>query len=364
MIWFREIWRSKLKFGLLAVAVGLLFFLLLFVNTVSTTLLDRFVGAVAYNSSDLLVFQSDAQATVQASRLTTDDVARVEEVDGVMAAAPISVMSIEATIAGDTANVSLWGVEVDGPGSPTEVVGALPGPGQAVVDTTAVSDAGLDIGSTFEISGVDIEVVGVADRATYSVLPTIYVPFETFEEVLASEYPGAPITPVNMVGVSVDGDAGRVAAAIADLDHLEALTPAQAADATPGASSITQSFTLITGITFAIVVVVVAFFFLILTVQKLKVFALLEAVGARGRSLAGYVFSQIGFLVVIGVAVGVGMLAAAIPATREIFSISIDPVLVGTLGAAVLAGSLASGAFSVRRIFKQDAAQVATGGKR
>ena len=92
MIWLREIWRSKLKFGLLALAVGLLFFLLLFVNTLSTTLLDRFVGAVENNSADLLVFQADAQSTVQASRLSADDVARVADVPGVAATGPIAVI--------------------------------------------------------------------------------------------------------------------------------------------------------------------------------------------------------------------------------------------------------------------------------
>ena len=41
----REIWRSKLKFGLLAAAVGLLVFLLMFLGTLSGTLLRIFIQA-------------------------------------------------------------------------------------------------------------------------------------------------------------------------------------------------------------------------------------------------------------------------------------------------------------------------------
>ena len=36
----RELWRAKLRFGLLAAAVGLLVFLLLFLGTLSGTLLS------------------------------------------------------------------------------------------------------------------------------------------------------------------------------------------------------------------------------------------------------------------------------------------------------------------------------------
>ncbi|MFO7299596.1 MAG: FtsX-like permease family protein [Actinomycetes bacterium] len=364
MIWLAEIRRAKLKFGLLAAAVGLLFFLLLFVNTLSATLLGRFVGAVENNSADLLVLDSGSQSVIAASRLTTNDVDRVAGTNGVAAAAPIAVKSMDATLADGNVSVSLWGIVPEGPGAPSRFDGSLPGPGQALVDETAVSDLGLEIGSTFEIGETEIEVVGIAEDSTYAVLPTVFVPYETWSEIFSAAYPESPIVPVNMIGVAVDGDPGEVARAIDGIDGLMALTTGEAADATPGASSIAQSFNLITGITFGIVVVVVAFFFLILTVQKLKVFALLEAVGARTRSLAAFVFNQIGFMVVLGVAVGVAMLAGAAAATREVFSISVDPLLVATLGTAVLVASLASGIFSVRRIVKQDAATIATGGKR
>jgi hemin transport system permease protein len=152
-----------------------------------------------------------------------------------------------------------------------------------------------------------------------------------------------------------------VVAKISDLDGLRGLTPTEAAAATPGVSSIEQSFGIITGITFVIVIVVVGFFFQILTVQKLRVFALLEALGSRIRSLAGFVLSQIGFLVALGVAVGVAFFAVAAVATRDVFAISIDPVLTAILGGATLLASLASGLTSIRRITKQDAAGIATG---
>lgn len=366
MTWLREILRSKLKFGLLAAAVGLLFFLLIFVNTLSSTLLDQFIGAIENSSADVLVFDSEAQATLPASRLTGEDVARVAEVDGVDIASPISELTTDATLDGEEIDISLWGLQIGGPGTPEELAeGRLPGPGEALVDTSA-RDEGLDVGTTFEISGVSLVVTGVAENATYSVLPTAYVESDTWDGVFASAFPEAPFAPVNLIGVatSEEAEAAEVATAISRIEGLEGLLPEDAAAATPGVSAIEQSFTLITGITFVIVVVVVGFFFQILTVQKLRVFALLEALGSRFRSLAGYVLSQIGFLVGLGVLIGVGMLIAAAFATQDTFAISVDPVLIAILGGAILVASLISGLTSIRRIARQDAASVATGGNR
>jgi putative ABC transport system permease protein len=365
MIWLREMLRSKLKFGLLAAAVGLLVFLLLFVNTLSSTLLGTFIGAIENNSSDILVFASDAQATIPASRLEPGAVELVAQVDGVAEAAPISVLSTDTSVQGETLDVSLWGIEPGGPGTPPELdEGRLPEPGEVLVDTTA-RDAGLTVGAEFEVAGLPLEVAGVASNATYAVQPTLYVESGTWEQIFLATYPDAPQAPINLVGAGVEegADPADVALSISELDGLQGLTSSEAASATPGVSSIEQSFGLITGITFVIVIVVVGFFFQILTVQKLNVFALLEAIGSSTRSLAGYVLSQIGVLVIAGFVIGLSMLALAALATKETFAISIDPVLTAVVGGLVLMASLVSGFTSIRRILRQDAATVATGGK-
>lgn len=363
MIWFREITRAKVKFLMLAAAVGLLFFLLVFVNTLSSTLLSQFVGALENTSADLLVYGDEAQATIPASRLTIEDVDRVAEVEGVAAAAPISVVSVDVLFGDESVDMSLWGVDPSGPGAPADLIeGDMAGPGQAVVDTSA-RDAGLELGSAFEVGGVEVEVVGVADQATYSVLPTAYLATDTWNEVFAGLFPNAPVVPVNLVGVEVasPADPADVAASISQLDGLQGLEPGDAASSTPGVSSIEQSFAIITGITFVIVVIVVGFFFQILTVQKLNVFTLLRAIGARTRNVAEYVMGQISFLVILGVLIGVAMLAATAILTQDFFAIDLDPVLIGVFAAAILVATLLSGLTSIRRIRREDPATAATG---
>jgi putative ABC transport system permease protein len=363
---FKDILRSKLRFGLLAGAVGLLIFLLLFLNTLSSTLLSQFVGAVEDGSSDVIVFSEGSQATFQASRIDPALLGQVEEVGGVADAAPIHELSSATTVDGESVAVSLWGIEVGSVGTPERIVeGRLPAAGEVLMD--AGSDDLFAVGDTLTVAGVDLEVVGLADNATFAVTPTAYMPTETWAEVFTATFPQSPGIPVSVFGVEVaDGaDPAAVAADIqASVAGVEALDRQAAADATPGVSSISQSFGLIVGITFLIVVVVVGFFFQILTVQKLKSFAVLKAVGASNRSLAGAIASQIAVMVTLGVLVGAGLLAGAAAGTRDVFAISIDWGLVATVGVTVLASSLLVGLFSIRRVVSQDPAQAAMGGAR
>jgi putative ABC transport system permease protein len=228
-------------------------------------------------------------------------------------------------------------------------------------------DSGFVLGETFTVEATSLTVVGFADNATYSVLPTAYLPNETWAGVFAEAFPQAPFVPTNIIGVTLDdgADPVEVAATVqAQVAGVEALDRQAAADATPGVSSVSQSFGLIVGITFLIVIVVVGFFFQILTVQKLKSFAVLKAVGASNRSLATTVVGQITVMVVLGVLVGAGLLAGAAAATREVFAISVDWGLILLTGSVVLAFSLVAGLFSIRRVVRQDPAEAAMGGAR
>ena len=79
----------------------------------------------------------------------------------------------------------------------------------------------------------------------------------------------------------------EVAAAIdaATADATESLTITQAVDAIPGVEQQRSTFNQIIGVTIAIAVVVVALFFALLTVERLGLYGVLKAIGARSRTL-------------------------------------------------------------------------------
>ena len=125
--------------------------------------------------------------------------------------------------------------------------------------------------------------------------------------------------------------------------------------------SISQSFALIVGITFGIVVLVVGFFFLILTVQKMRSFTTLRAIGSETSYLALSLVIQIVILVLIGSFLATFALWAATLASNPAFPLSVDLSLVVSVTGAVLVSSILVGLFSIRRIAKVEPADAAQG---
>ncbi len=362
----RDLWRSKLRFALLAGAIALLVFLLLFLNTLSATLLGFFVGAIENNTAEVLVYEDTARGNVQASRLEMSVVDEVMAVPGVAAAAPIGELTVTAEVGGNLTDLSLWGVDLDGPGGPSPIVeGRSPGSGEVVMDSSAVGE-GFEIGElvTLVPSGTELKVVGYVEDVRYAVIATAYLSFEEWTTIYETDFPSAPYVPLSLVGVGVEP--GEDPAAVGDrisasVDGVEGLDRESAAGGTPGVESISQSFALIVGITFGIVVLVVGFFFLILTVQKMRSFTTLRAIGAETSYLALSLIIQVVILVLIGSLVATGALWAATLASNPAFPLSVDVSLVLSVTAAVLVSSILAGLLSIRRIAKTEPAQAAQG---
>jgi putative ABC transport system permease protein len=143
------------------------------------------------------------------------------------------------------------------------------------------------------------------------------------------------------------------------VEGTQALDRSAAIDAIPGVESVSQTFGLLVGITYVIGVVVVGFFFLILTVQKLRTFTLLRASGASTRSLAGSVTGQITAVILIASAIAVALAWGALQGLSTGLPVDIDPMTTGGVVAAVLLASLGAGLLSVRRIARIDPAMAA-----
>ena len=351
--------RSKLRFGLLAGALAVLVFLLLFLSTISATLLGFLTGAVQHNSADLLVYSVASKRNLQASRLNPSVVTDVRAVAGVAAAGPIGETTLSAKVGRGLSDLSLFGYQPGQPGGPGRIVaGRTPGPGEALVDRSD-EPKGFRIGATIvlEPTGRRLRIVGYTEGSRFNAAPTAYTTIETYRAVVVAANPGAPFVPDNLVGVAIDPGiaASSVASAIDEaIPGVEALPKAEAVASIPGVGSITASFDLIVGITFVIVAVLTGFFFLILTVQKLRVFAGLRALGATSRYLGASVLTQVVAVVVAGVVAAAALLALAAAVSSPAFPLAVNTRLVLLSGLAVLGSSVVASLLAVRRVARVD----------
>ena len=357
-----EMKRAKLRFGLLTAAVALLVFLIVFLSSLSGALLRAFTGALESLPADGLVYSESARANVQASRLDPAVADQVAAVEGVAAVGPLAVLSANATVNGEPDELQLIGVT---PGSPSEPEGIRDGrfpqsPTEVAVDA---SEADVAIGDVIRVNGsqADLVVTGTLVGTQFGT-DTAWMTSEGYAALLTELNPGLPAVPINAVAFTVDegADAVAVAAQVQQaVDGTQALDRSAAIAAIPGVESVSQTFGLLVGITFVIGVVVVGFFFLILTVQKLRTFTLLRASGASTRSLAGTVTGQIAAVILIASAIAVVLAWGALQGLSTGLPVSIDPMTIGGVVAAVLLASLGAGLLSVRRIATLDPATAA-----
>ncbi len=364
----REIRRARWRFLLLTGAVGLLVFLILFVQALTGALIGQFIGALDHQSADVLVYSAQARKNLEGSVVPPATVAAVANVPGVAETGALGEGTFSVRAGGKPRDAALIGYEPGRPGEPTTLTeGRLPtAPFEAVASSRNRSQ-GFDIGDTVRLvrGGRAIKVVGLARDINYSVLPTMFTTFDTYVTARRDANPQA--TAVYPSAVAVRTDEGASATTVRDaidraVPGVEPLTRAQAVRESPGVASVGQSLGMVVFLCFFVVVVVAGLFFLILTVQKAGALTLLRAVGVGPGALARSLLVQVVVVVAGGVVVGAALTAVALAASNSSLGARLAADGVIRTGLLVLLLSCVASLGAVRRVLRIDPARALTPG--
>ena len=362
--------RAKTRFGLLAGAVGLLVYLILFQQALLGGLVEQFIGAVKHQSADVLVFNDQARKNLEGSIIFPEQLDAVAGVEGVATAAPLGQDTFTVRAGGDEQDAAVFGYVLDGPGEPTTVTsGRLPSaPFEAVASSRNAAD-GFDLGDVVEVvpapgvEPVSFTVVGLAREINYSVAPTLFTDFDSFVAAKQTVNPDAPTVLASVVAVRVvDGaSAGQVADAItAAVPDTEALTRQAAVDESPGVSAVRSSFSVILLLFYLVVPLVTGLFFLIVTFQKAGALTLLRAIGSPAGPLVRALLVQVVAVVLAGGVIATLLFWLTSGATNSLgVTVQAGPVLT-TVGV-VLALALLTSVAAVRRVLRIDPIAATTG---
>jgi putative ABC transport system permease protein len=362
----REIHRARLRFGLLAGAIGLLIFLVFFQQTLLSSLLNGFTGALQNQSGTVLVYGADARKSLEGSILSPDVVAAVGAVDGVGQTGPLGESTLTFVAAGQQVDAAVFGAEPGQPGQPTRLVeGRLAtAPGEAVASSENKAK-GFGIGDTVTTAAGDasVTIVGLTKQSQFSVQPTLFVPFDTYATLKKASNPDAIAVPPSAVAVipAAGVSPETVAASInASVPGVDAMTRSKAVASAPGVSSVQSSFAIVLALAIAVVALVTGFFFLILTVQKTASLTLLRAVGAPAGYLIRGLLQQVALVLGAALVFAVLLLLAAVAGSGTGLSLAIEPgaLAVSTLIIVVL--SMLGVAFSIWRVLRIDPVHAVT----
>lgn len=365
-----EMRRARFRFGLLAGAVALLIFLVLFVQALTGNLVNQFIGALQNQSAQVLVYDADARQNLEGSRVDDALVDQVAALPGVGSAGPLGEGTFTVRAGGESRDAVLFGYALGGPGEPTTLVeGRLPR-----ADAEAVASAG-DEGDGFAVGdrvvvlpdGRPITIVGLARDINYSVSPALFVSYPTYVAARGTANPDAAGVTPSAIAVTLSGEseAPEVAAAINErVAGVEALTRAEAVDGSPGVAAVRQSFSVVTLLFYVATPLIVGLFFVIVTVQKAGALTLLRAIGAQSGTLVRALLAQVALVLGVGVALALVLLAAVgLLLDAAGFPVGVGlavPTLLATLAAVIVLCSLAVLA-AVRRVLRIDPIDAVSG---
>lgn len=353
----KEIWRNRGRFLLVSLVIALITLLVLFIAALGEGLGNGNREYISKLDAQLIVYQAKSEYLINASRLGRDRLAAVRRVDGVADAGMLGTASATLILpdSSKTLKVALLGVEPGRVGEPKVVEGRQLSTDLAeevMIDRNTALRSNLVVGDTLTIRVTQgtrdeffkLRVVGITDGEQYSLQPSIFVPFFTWDRIRpkseAEVNSSNPVANVILVKLSdltqLDAVRQRLTAQV---NNVEAATLSEAIQALPGYSAQQSTLNTQGAFTLFIGVLVIGGFFQIQILQKVAQIGVLKAIGTANPAVAAAAVIQIVVITVIGVAIG-GLLTFLFSLT---FPPTVPIVFNGTTSALALAALLLIG---------------------
>jgi putative ABC transport system permease protein len=358
----RELRRRPGRFVTATVILTLVAVLVMFLGGLLDGLIRGSTGALRAQDADVIVYSDTARSTFARSRIEPDTRATIESVPGVARTGGIGVVQLGARVPGagprELAATALFGYELAPIGVPDP-----PALGEVYADDALRTD-GIEVGMEILLGAArsPVTVIGFVSDVSYSGQGTLWAEPGTWREVVAANRPDVQLPDDAFQALVVRGDAGVDVQQLADeidatTGATESLTIPEAIDEIPGVRAQRSTFNQIIGVTIAIAGVVVALFFALLTVERLALYGVLKALGARSSTLFSGVVAQ-AVVVTALASVVAGGLAFVIDGVTPPGSIPLDMSGSRVLTSAVLllVAAVVGCAFSLRRVLRVDPA--------
>jgi putative ABC transport system permease protein len=333
----KEIWRNRGRFLLVSLVIALITLLVLFIAALGEGLGNGNREYISKLDAQMIVYQAKSDLLIQASRLGSDRLAAVRRVEGVADAGMLGTSSATLILPGNgqTLKVALLGVEPGHTGEPKVVQGQQLSTDLAkevIIDRNTAYRSKLALGDTLTLRVTqgtkdqffNLRVVGITDGEQYSLQPSIFVPFYTWDRIRpkseAEVNSSNPVANVILVKLKDPTQIKAVSQRItAQVSNVETATLNDAIQALPGYSAQQSTLNTQGGFTLFIGILVIGGFFQIQILQKVSQIGVLKAIGTANLVVAAASIIQIIVVTVIGVMIG-GLLTF-------LFSLSFPPTV-------------------------------------
>ena len=332
----KEIVRNRGRFLLVSMVIALITLLVLFIAALGEGLGSGNRQYISKIDADLLVYLEKSDYIISASRLDRSLLSEIRRVGGVAAAGPVAPSSTAILLPdGSVLKAAMIGVEPGQPGEPKVVEGRQLGTDLAreiIIDRNVVLRSDLKVGDMVTIRSTQgtrdefykLQIVGVTDGQSYSLAPTIIVPFFTWDRVRPKSEAEIqnPNFVTNVIAVRLqdprqsEAMRQRLENVVNGIEVADIPTAIQNVPGYTAQQSTIQTqgvFTLLIGL------LVIGGFFQIQVLQKVPQIGVLKAIGSSNNVVGAASVIQIVLVTALGVAIG-GLLT-------YLFSLSFPPTV-------------------------------------
>jgi putative ABC transport system permease protein len=365
MLWLaiRNQFQSRARLVISAGGVALALMLILALDAIFGGVEKQTTAYIDHSGADVFVSQAGVRNLhMSASSLPASVIDRVQAVPGVRQVTPLGYLGNMVVANGERYPAYVIGLPADATaGKPWRVEGtAVPPPGDAVIDRSVASKAGLKIGDKVEILGRQFTISGVSEGTVSLVNSVAFVSLQdmmrlrgdsdTVSLVLAQVEPAeSPETVAARIESSVDGVTAQSRPAFAEQERRVVRDMS------------TDVITIMNLVGFLIGLAVMALTVYTATLARRTEYGVLKALGARNGHLRRTVLGQALISIALGLALGLAfifVLAAVLPALGTNLELELRPVALLKIGAISLAIAGLSAILPVRQIGKLDPAMV------
>jgi putative ABC transport system permease protein len=318
----KEVWRNRGRFLLVSLVIALITLLVLFIAALGEGLGNGNREYISKLDAQVIVYQSKSDYLIAASRLNRDRLAAVRRVDGVADAGMLGTANATLILPDNpkTLKVALLGVEPGHTGEPRVVQGSQLSTDLAkevIIDRNTAIRSKLVLGDTLTLRVTqgtkdefyDLRIVGITDGEQYSLTPSIFVPFFTWDRIRpkseAEIGSSNSVANVLLVRLTDPTQVKEVSARIvAQVNNVETATLNEAIQALPGYSAQQSTLNTQGAFTLFIGVLVIGGFFQIQILQKVSQIGVLKAIGTSDPIVGAASIIQIIVVTLIGVSIG------------------------------------------------------------
>ncbi len=354
----KELMRQPSRFVSVGGALTMLVVLLVVLGGFLDGLELNSTGPYRAHEGRLLVFSDGSELLIQRSNVDTAQAERLAAVDGVAAIGALNQISSTASDRqGEIVDIVLFGYDL-----PTAVIPSPPVDGGAVIDAALANRYNVAVGDTL-LLGATSEPVTVAEviNDLSQGSPTVWLSTQRWREIVQTGNPAAlPPEGTNqalVVEASVGTDLEVLAPKLAAVDGIAVATSTEAIQALPVVQQQSSTFEGIIGVTFVVTLLVVALFFTLITLERVDLYAVLKALGARTSDLVAGISAQAVGVSLVSLVLGLGLSLAFVGLLPADLPVRLVPARLLQTGVGVLVSALLGSLFTLRRVLRIDPAE-------